>query len=334
MKKILIIQTAFIGDAVLASAMLEKIHNCHPDWEIDFMVRKGNESLFTNHPYIHKVIIWDKKGAKYTNLFKLLTQIRRSRYSIVVNAQRFMATGILTAFSGARLTIGFDKNPLSYLFRKRIKHIVSKSDTTLHEVERNQQLISSFTDEISCLPKLYPTGKDHSTTKALKERPYICIAPSSVWFTKQFPKRKWISLLDALPSDYIVYIIGAKSDWQFCEKIISRSKNRLVINLAGELSFLQSMSLMKDAVMNYVNDSAPLHFATAVGAPVTAIYCSTVPEFGFGPLGENSIIVQAEEKLSCKPCGLHGLKECPEKHFNCAYLIRNEQLVASLDNKQ
>ena len=131
-----------------------------------------------------------------------------------------------------------------------------------------------------------------------------------------------------------VYIIGAKSDWQFCEKIISRSKNRLVINLAGELSFLQSMSLMKDAVMNYVNDSAPLHFATAVGAPVTAIYCSTVPEFGFGPLGENSIIVQAEEKLSCKPCGLHGLKECPEKHFNCAYLIRNEQLVASLDNKQ
>ena len=137
-----------------------------------------------------------------------------------------------------------------------------------------------------------------------------------------------------MPSDYIVYIIGAKSDWQFCEKIISRSKNRLVINLAGELSFLQSMSLMKDAVMNYVNDSAPLHFATAVGAPVTAIYCSTVPEFGFGPLGENSIIVQAEEKLSCKPCGLHGLKECPEKHFNCAYLIRNEQLVASLDNKQ
>ena len=333
MKKILIIQTAFIGDAVLATALLEKIHTCHPECEIDLMVRKGNESLFSNHPFLHQVIIWDKKGTKYINLFKLLLQIRKSRYSIVVNAQRFMATGLITAFSGAKLTVGFDKNPLSFLFKKKIKHIISTNYSTVHEIERNQLLISSFTDELSCLPKLYPSAKDNSTTKALKERPYICIAPSSVWFTKQFPKRKWISFLDVLPSNLIVYIIGAKSDWQFCEKILSRSSNRLVINLAGDLSFLQSASLMKDAVMNFVNDSAPLHFATAVNAPVTAIYCSTIPEFGFGPLGKNSKVVQAEEKLSCKPCGLHGLKECPEKHFNCAYLIKNEQLLVSLEDE-
>ena len=69
--------------------------------------------------------------------------------------------------------------------------------------------------------------------------------------------------------------------------------------------------------MNYVNDSGPLHMASAVNAPVTAFFCSTIPKFGFGPLSENSTIIQTTEELSCRPCGLHGLKNCPKKHFKC-----------------
>ena len=330
MKRILIIQTAFIGDAVLATAMAEKVHATHPDWIIDFMVRKGNEGLVANHPYINKVIIWDKKNGKYSNLFKLLLQIRKTHYSIVINAQRFMATGILTAFSGARLTIGFDKNPLSFLFKKKIKHVVSTTTDTIHEVERNQLLIESFTDKDYSYPKLYPSNNDNKRVAPLKFRSYITIAPSSVWKTKKYPKKKWIELLDSIPKDLVVYILGAASDKSTCEKIMSRSRNPLVINMSGELTFLQSASLMKDAVMNYVNDSAPLHFSTAMQAPVTAIYCSTIPEFGFGPLGPKGKIVQTTEVLSCKPCGLHGLNECPERHFKCALHIKVEQLLNSL----
>jgi ADP-heptose:LPS heptosyltransferase len=74
---------------------------------------------------------------------------------------------------------------------------------------------------------------------------------------------------------------------------------------------------MKLATMNYVNDSAPLHLASAMNAPVTAFFCSTIPEFGFGPLSENNQIIQTEEKLNCRPCGLHGKKVCPEGHFKC-----------------
>ncbi len=98
-------------------------------------------------------------------------------------------------------------------------------------------------------------------------------------------------------------------------------------NLAGKLSFLQTAALMKDATMNYVNDSAPLHIASSVNAPVTAIFCSTVPSFGFGPLSEKSFIVEIQEIIPCRPCGLHGFKKCPEKHFKCAYNIKSEQLI-------
>ena len=57
--KFLVIQTAFIGDVVLATGIVEKLHRHFPDAEIDFMVRKGNEGLLQNHPYLHKVIICD-----------------------------------------------------------------------------------------------------------------------------------------------------------------------------------------------------------------------------------------------------------------------------------
>ena len=61
MQKILVIQTAFIGDVVLATALLESLHQQYPLVAIDIVVRQGNEPLFTGHPYIHEVLILNKK---------------------------------------------------------------------------------------------------------------------------------------------------------------------------------------------------------------------------------------------------------------------------------
>jgi heptosyltransferase-2 len=93
---------------------------------------------------------------------------------------------------------------------------------------------------------------------------------------------------------------------------------------------LQSAALMKDARMNYTNDSAPMHLAASVNAPVTAIFCSTVTDFGFGPLSDNSHVAEIREPLECRPCGLHGHKECPRKHFRCAYEIDMNELLKRL----
>ncbi len=68
MQKFLVIQTAFIGDVVLATALIEKLHAFYPDARIDFLVRKGNEALLTNHPFLHEVLIWEKREHKLRNL--------------------------------------------------------------------------------------------------------------------------------------------------------------------------------------------------------------------------------------------------------------------------
>ncbi|HCL83445.1 MAG TPA: hypothetical protein DIC22_05685 [Chitinophagaceae bacterium] len=166
MQKFLIIQTAFIGDVVLATPLIEKLHVFYPDAQIDFLLRKGNEQLLLGHPHIHEILIWDKKNHKQQNLFRLIKHIRKNRYDSVINVQRFFATGLLTVFSGAKETIGFDKNPLSFFFTKKIKHAVG-GERAVHETGRNLELIRSFTDGTIYKPRLYPAAADFAVIYTL-----------------------------------------------------------------------------------------------------------------------------------------------------------------------
>lgn len=331
MHKILVIQTAFIGDAILATSILEKLHHFYPNSQVDYLIRKGNESLFSNHPYIKNLWIWDKKGDKFKSQFRIIKKIRNEKYDLVVNCQRFTSSGIFTVLSGAKVTVGFKSNPLSFLFTQTHVH----NFDGLHETERNQKLITQFTDHILEKPKLYPDFRNiilpSDIEFDLQNQEFITISPSSVWFTKQYPKEKWIEFIEKVPAQTKIFLLGAKSDSQYNELIINSSKRKNgIYNLAGSFSLLQSAALMSKAKMNYVNDSAPMHLCSAVNAPVTAIYCSTVPKFGFGPLSDLSFIVETPQKLECKPCGIHGHAQCPLQHFECGYGINTEQLLATL----
>lgn len=352
--RFLLIQTAFIGDVILATALLEQLRAVYPDAVLDMLVRKGNEGLLANHPFLNDVLVWDKKKAKYPNWWRLLKTIRSRTYDVVINLQRFGATGLLTVLSGAETTVGFNKNPFANLFTLQVEH---RFEAGIHEVDRNTQLLLAL-EKVDSLrikaearqpearsglarpglarsglvrPKLYPSSVDYAMIKAYQNQPYVCIAPMSVWFTKQYPAERWVELIKTLPDDLTIYLLGAPSDKSACEGIRTAiDAGKRVVNLAGQLSLLQSAALQQDAVMNYVNDSAPLHLCSAMNAPTTAVFCSTVPEFGFGPLADVSRVVQTHELLDCKPCNLHGQKACPLGHFRCAWGVQIDEL-AQLD---
>ncbi len=333
-RSFLIIQTAFTGDVILATALIEKLHQRFPDAAIDFLLRKGNETLLQGHPILRNVLVWDKKQNKIRNLLRIIGHVRSLKFDVVVNVHRFASSGVITIFSGARETIGFDKNPLSFLFDDKVKHTIEGG---VHEIERNQKLIAHYSGSVPSFPRLYPDGKDYTAVasykKSVANNNYVCIAPASVWFTKQFPREKWIELIDQPElSPFSIFLIGAPSDAGVCESIRQAAKHTHVVNLAGKLSFLESAALMKDAAMNYVNDSAPMHLASSMNAPVTAIYCSTIPAFGFGPLSDKKFIVETAGKLNCRPCGLHGFKACPEGHFKCARTIDVKKITANSES--
>ncbi|MCX6192385.1 MAG: glycosyltransferase family 9 protein [Flavobacteriia bacterium] len=315
MKKILLIQTAFIGDVILSTPLIANLHKQFPNIQIDYLVKKGNEELLSGHPTVNKVFIFDK-GNKWVSLRENIRLIRQEKYDTIVNLHRYASSGLICALSGAKQKIGFKKNPFSFLYSKSYKHAIGNGE---HEVDRNLCLIASFCDITIRKPSLYPSSDDYSFVSKFQGTAYSCLAPASIWFTKQAPIATWLKLIEKLSdSDHAIFLMGGPNDKALCDQIISESTKE-VRSLAGELSIMQSVAFMKNAKRNFVNDSGPLHFASAVNAPVTAFFCSTIPAFGFGPLSEDSKIIEVAG-LPCRPCGLHGHKTCPEGHFKCGEL--------------
>lgn len=312
MKRILVIQTAFLGDVILATPVFSELKRLFPEAKIDALVKAGNESLLESHQAINEVFTFSKKEGKWKSLIALIRSIRKRKYDMVINLHRFGSSGLITALSGANETRGFAKNPFSIFFTNRFPHEIGNGT---HEVERNLSLIDDLGAAKRVRPSLFPTTEDFSVVKSYQEDRYAVIAPASVWFTKQLPKEQWVKLIHQLNSK--VYLIGGPSDEGLCNEIMGELSEKDIVNLAGKLTLMQSAALISSSQRTYVNDSGPLHIASAMNAPVTAFFCSTIPEFGFGPLSDDSKIIQIEEKLECRPCGLHGHSTCPKGHFKC-----------------
>jgi heptosyltransferase-2 len=313
MDKVLIIQTAFLGDVILATPLIENIHEHFPNAQIDFLLKKGNEALLKEHPILRKTYVFDK-SRKRKSMMELIRSIRKEQYDLVINLHRFASSGLITTLSGAKETRGFTKNPFSFLYSKRVPHELGKGQ---HEVDRNLSLISDFVEHPQRRPQLFPSQADLDFVSQWKNEAYFCLAPASVWFTKQAPPAVWQYVMEKFDEDGVqFYLLGGPADYDLCEGIKLVSQRNNVHNLAGKLSLMQSAALMKDAKRNFVNDSGPLHIASAGNAPVSAFFCSTTPAFGFGPLSDDSNVIEVEN-LACKPCGLHGHKACPKGHFQC-----------------
>lgn len=317
--KVLIIQTSFPGDTILASSLIESLHASIPNAQIHFLLRKGNESLFMNHPFLDKLWIWDK-SIKFKSALSLIRAFRNEKFDLIVNVQRFFMTGAITLLSGPKISIGFDKNPWSNFFTKKIKH---EFKIGLHETLRNYQLIQEFAG-IFKKPKLYPPEIK------ISDDPYIVLAPASVWFTKQWPEEYWIELGNLLQSKYKIVLLGGPADVELCERI-EKEIGVNVINTCGKYKLLESAGIIKNAQAIVCNDSAPAHLATAVNTPTVQIFCSTTTQFGFTADADKTIILQTEENLNCRPCNNHGLKACPLQHFSCAKSIKASRVMAAIE---
>lgn len=316
-------QTAFTGDAVLGTSVLETLHARFPQARISYLVRKGNEGLLAEHPYLHETLVWDKTQNKLRNLWRMARRIRRNGYDLVVNLQRFASSGFLAMYSGADDIRGFDKNPMAFAFHKKVPHTLGDGR---HEIERNADLVRDIAP-VLLPPKLYPTAAHYENVK--RPKPYVCLAPASVWFTKQWPAGHWSQLIALLADEIDIVLTGGKGDAALCESIIRQSGKRAE-NLAGRYNLLESAALIAEAEVTVSNDSAPVHLASALNAPVIEIYCSTIPAFGFYPLSTRMLILETEEPLACRPCGLHGQKACPLGHFRCGTEISPRRVAQAV----
>ncbi|MEO6694718.1 MAG: glycosyltransferase family 9 protein [Ignavibacteria bacterium] len=333
-KKILIIQTAFLGDVILTLPLVQVLKKYFPDSQIDFLCIPSTSILLKNNPYINEVYPYDKKNSGINGLISLVKKIRKIRYELILSPHRSFRSSLISYFSSASKSVSFDTTSFSFLYSDNIVY-----DRGIHEIQRNLKLLEpigiSQTEIVR--PEIFVSEQERRKVNSIfyehrfkPDEKFIVIAPGSAWFTKRFPEEKFITLCNLLITlNLKIFLIGGKEDKKTSDFILYNSRNKNLINVTGNLSVLESTELISKAELIITNDSAPLHIANSVDTKVIALFGSTVPEFGFYPYGNNDIVI-ATEGLSCRPCSLHGKNKCPVGTFVCMKNINEGKIVSEI----
>ena len=122
-KRILVLQTAFLGDVVLASPIAEALKITNTAWEIDFLTTPQAASLLENNPNISNVLTYDKRKSEsgLWGFFRLLKKLQTGSYDAAIIPHRSIRSAALVRLSGIPIRIGFDRSAGSFLFTNVIK---------------------------------------------------------------------------------------------------------------------------------------------------------------------------------------------------------------------
>jgi heptosyltransferase-2 len=332
MEKILIIQTAFIGDAVLTLPMIQKLKEFFPEAEIDVLAIPLTKEIFSASPSVDNVIAMDKKGMHKSvfTLLKFSKQIRNKNYTKIYSPHRSFRSAFIVMQSGVRDTYGFSNGSFKYVYKNITEYRLDH-----HEVQRNLSLIGF---ELSgenwrIVPRiLVPPDVQNKITCILKDNGIsdnlVVVAPGSVWNTKIYPLEYYETVIEYLKSKSSVVLMGGIFDKDLCVQLMQKYNE--IISLAGSLSLIESIELLKRAKILICNDSAPTHLGMCADIPVLTIYCSTVGDFGFYPYNTKSRYLSYDD-LSCKPCGIHGFNKCPIGTFECGYKLKPETVIYKIE---
>ncbi len=322
-KRILVFQTAFLGDVILTLPMIQVIHKKFPLATIDVVTTPVAAELLANHPAISTIIRYDKRKSQkgIVGILSLSRQLRIQHYELAVVPHRSFRTSVVVGLSGIKKRIGFSSASGTMFYN----HIV-RYNTSLHEIERNLSLVAplGISVERKELPQLYPSAADRAAIdkflferEILNHNSMIAIAPGSVWRTKRWLIERFSELSVILAqAGFEIVIVGGKEDIELGKAIVETAKHKNIHDATGTLSLLQSAELIRRCKTLVTNDSAPLHIGVAVRTPVVAIFGATVPEFGFAPYGKHDVVIESKN-LSCRPCAIHGGNECPIGTFVC-----------------
>lgn len=333
-QKILFIQTAFPGDAILTLPALQMLKQSNPDCLIDVLCIPGTKEIFEASESVNNVIVLDKRD-KHKSVFKTYKfskELSKKGYTKVYSAHRSFRTALIVLNLQVRESFGFDSSSLMHVYKHVVPYYLNK-----HEVQRNLDLVGYEYDNDSwkIIPKINITTEANEKVKEFilnneLDKDFIAVAPASIWNTKMYPAESYIEIINHLiDKGNKIVLIGSKDEAEYLQTISDKCKKD-VINAAGLFSIVESIELLKNAKLLICNDSAPTHMGMAARVKTLTIYCSTIPGFGFYPYSENSDYLSYDD-LYCKPCGIHGYKKCPIKTFDCGNKLSPDLIINKIE---
>jgi heptosyltransferase-2 len=323
--KILVIQTAFLGDLIMSTPIFKGIKRIYPSSQVDLITTPQNRGVIENNPHIDNILTFNKSSSfnKGKDFIKLLLHLRKERYQIALSIQGSFTSSLLLLLGGVKRRIGSRRqklltDPITFV---KGSHIRERIGLMLESVKQ---------DNFDLNTETFPKESDKKVVDSLfsiDDRFTIGVAPGSVRVTKRWPKENFVKLIDKIKDRYRVILIGGPTDREITDYIAEKCDIR--DDFTGKLSLLQSVEMIRRLDLFISNDSAPLHMANSVDTPVFAFFGPTVKSFGCYPYRKNDQILEVD--LPCRPCGKHGGKICPEEHFRCMKDIKPEDVAIKVD---
>jgi heptosyltransferase-2 len=328
-ERILVVQTAFIGDVVLVLSLLQAVKDRYPGVQLGLVTTPASAELAAGHPAVQKVFPYDKRKSQrgLRGLWRLAVRLRAERYEVALIPHRSLRSAMLCALAGIPMRIGFQRGLGRFIMTHRVPY------TRQHEVVRNASLLGPLGVHLPDppVPVIHLSHEEMAAAATILHQAnaggrWVALAPGSIWATKRWPEESYIRLTKLLGSSgFSILLLGGADDAALCGRIASAGGDG-VITRAGLQNIRGSAALISRCTAIVSNDSAPMHLGVAVATPVVAIFGPTSPEFGFAPLGRHDRIVDTSG-LHCRPCSIHGGKRCPVGTFDCMKLISPERVV-------
>ena len=332
-KKILIIRTDRIGDAVLSIPVIENLRTAYPHAYIAFMCSPLTEDIVRTNPFLDEVIVYDKRGTHKSilSLLRFVTGLRRKKFDWAVILHSTNRVNWIAALSGIPLRIGWDRKA-GFLLTRRIPYLKRLGE--MHERDYNLELIKNLGVKIvSRQTRLYPDQKaaeriEHLFSKHGLARGgdlLIGIHPLSSCPSKMWPQRRYQELASVLVAEYKakIIVIGGER----IEFAVNGAAQQNIINVSGSLCISESIALIARLCVLISNDSGPVHIAGGVGIPCVVLFGRKQPGLSprrWGPLGaEDKVIIK---DAGCTECRAHNCT----KEFLCIRSITVEEVLQQI----
>ena len=319
--RILIIQTAFMGDVILSCPLIQNLQEQLPNPYIDYLADPRGLNVLESNPLLREVIVYDKNGKDkgIRGFFRILKTLRARNYDVALIPHRSLRSSLLAYLSGIPRRIGFSTSAGSRLFTDVVNYRIDA-----HEIDRNLHLLGPlgiFREGTG--PEIFPTTEDEEVVNEYfskngirNDAKIVGFAPGSVWATKRWPLENYAGLIRMVieKDDCTALLFGGEGDSDICT-FIKKETGSKCFNAAGIFSPRQSVVAMKRLKLLVTNDNGALHLGIAASTTVAAIFGPTVTSFGFAPYGEGHKVI--ESLMECRPCSKHGSVRCPLVHFRC-----------------
>ncbi len=326
--RLLVVQSGFLGDAVLASGMVRGLAAAVPEAEIGLAVRAEFAELFHGYPGLWRLHGFDKRSREGTA--SLIAELRDAGYGTALLAHRSFRSAYIARRAGIPRRVGFRQSDAAWLLTDKVEYIIAA-----HETDRNASLLERIGIKVAAGNRRARLFPDAEELAAIQERcggmgEIVVMAPGSVWPTKRWTTEGYADVARRLRAKgYRVLLIGSRGERDLCLAIAAQGGLAPSEVLCGDLTLRETLALITIACRVLANDSAPLHLAESVGTPVTAMFGPTVPEFGFGPVAGHSAVIELGG-LPCRPCGIHGAERCPIGTHECMTGISVADVLASV----